>query len=176
MNARGSGPELGPGMLMFGADRRVESFTGSAVPWLSELGFQGSPAEDPLPYALLMIAERARATGEEVTARIIGSSGGWLQAHASPASGGPGRVALILQAATSPSMTLLISATYGLTARERELTELVIEGCKTIEIAERLYISPHTVQGHLKAIFTKTGVRSRRALVAKVHGFRRENR
>jgi DNA-binding CsgD family transcriptional regulator len=91
-----------------------------------------------------------------------------MQLHASPASGEPGRVAIILQAAPAPSIAPLISATYGLTARERELTGLVLKGCKTSEIAERLYISPHTVQGHLKAIFAKTGVRSRRELVARL--------
>jgi DNA-binding CsgD family transcriptional regulator len=89
--------------------------------------------------------------------------------QASAASGPePGRVAIILQGATPSSLTPLIAAAYGLTKRERELTELVLQGFATAEIAARLFISPHTVQEHLKSIFAKAGVRSRRELVGQV--------
>jgi DNA-binding CsgD family transcriptional regulator len=59
-------------------------------------------------------------------------------------------------------------AAYGLTAREQEIARSVLGGLATIEIARTLQISPHTVQQHLKAIFEKTAVSSRRELVAKV--------
>jgi DNA-binding CsgD family transcriptional regulator len=53
---------------------------------------------------------------------------------------------------------------YGLTNRERTITSLVCRGLSTREIAERLHITPNTIQEHLKSIFDKTGVRSRREL------------
>jgi DNA-binding CsgD family transcriptional regulator len=59
-------------------------------------------------------------------------------------------------------------AAYGLTRREREITRLVLRGRSTAMIADELVIAPVTVQQHLKSIFAKTGVRSRRDLVCTV--------
>ena len=48
------------------------------------------------------------------------------------------------------------------------LTRLVARGLRTDAIAARLYLSPWTVQDHLKAIFEKVGVTTRGELVARV--------
>jgi len=48
-----------------------------------------------------------------------------------------------------------------LTAREREILDLVASGATNQEIADRLFISEKTVRNHLTAIFDKIGVSSR---------------
>ncbi|MET8981409.1 AAA family ATPase [Streptomyces sp. NPDC004539] len=52
-----------------------------------------------------------------------------------------------------------------LTLREREVAELAGEGLKTRDIAERLLVSPRTVDVHLTRIYSKLGVNTRAALV-----------
>ncbi|MFN2629462.1 MAG: response regulator transcription factor [Gaiellaceae bacterium] len=46
------------------------------------------------------------------------------------------------------------------------MTGLVCQGLSTTEIAGQLHVTTNTVQDHLNSIFTKTGTRSRRELLA----------
>jgi len=57
---------------------------------------------------------------------------------------------------------------YGITDREREIIEKVIEGKSNSTIASELVISLATVKTHLHNIYTKVGVESRFDLLAKV--------
>ena len=54
----------------------------------------------------------------------------------------------------------------SLTRREAELLELLAAGCRHSEAAQRLGVSPHTVNSHAKNIYRKLGVRSAVAAVA----------
>jgi DNA-binding NarL/FixJ family response regulator len=55
-----------------------------------------------------------------------------------------------------------------LTAREREILELVAEGRTNAQIAERLWVSPGTVRKHLDNVYAKLGVHTRTAAAAFV--------
>ena len=62
--------------------------------------------------------------------------------------------------------------TDGLTQREVEILGLIAQGLTNPEIAERLFLSNHTVKTHINRIFAKTGSRDRVAAIsyAQRHG------
>jgi DNA-binding CsgD family transcriptional regulator len=100
---------------------------------------------------------------------VLSRSGRWIVLHGAPlVSDGRRRIAVIVEPAHPARIAPLLMAAYGMTEREQEVTRLVLQGDSTAQIADRLSVSPHTVQEHLKSIFEKTGVRSRRELVGKV--------
>jgi DNA-binding CsgD family transcriptional regulator len=165
-----------PGLIVLDGDWEVESLTPGVERWLAELPDGEWEAAGKLPAAVLAVAGRALRSaespdspGEVALARVLSRSGTWIVLHgASLISDGRRRVAVIVEPAHPARITPLLMAAYSLTEREQEVTRLVLQGDSTTQIAERLVVSPHTVQEHLKSIFEKTGVRSRRDLVGKV--------
>jgi DNA-binding CsgD family transcriptional regulator len=75
---------------------------------------------------------------------------------------------VIIEEARPAEIAPLIMGAHGLSPREARITSLVLPGLSTKEISSELYLSPYTVQDHLKAIFAKFGVRSRREVVAAI--------
>ena len=49
----------------------------------------------------------------------------------------------------------------AMTAAELAVARLVAEGLTNREVAERLFVSPHTVNSHLRHVFSKLGINSR---------------
>jgi DNA-binding NarL/FixJ family response regulator len=54
----------------------------------------------------------------------------------------------------------------GLTPTQAEVAELAATGLTNRQIADRLFMSPHTVEAHLSAAYRALGIRSRRELIA----------
>lgn len=57
---------------------------------------------------------------------------------------------------------------YGLTAREKEVLQLLVDGLSKKSISEKLFLSFHTVDTHLRNIYAKLQVNSRSGAIAKV--------
>jgi DNA-binding CsgD family transcriptional regulator len=164
-----------PGLVVLSEQGEVESMTPGVDAWLSDLP-DGDLDAGRLPSSVHAVAGRALRTadgvdepGEVALARVLSHSGTWVVLHGTSLVGTASRrVAVIVEPAHPARIAPLLMSAYGLTEREQEVTRLVLRGDSTIQIAERLVVSPHTVQEHLKKIFEKTGVRSRRDLVGKV--------
>lgn len=59
---------------------------------------------------------------------------------------------------------------YGITKREAEVALLVARGLSNDDIADALFLSPHTARRHTANLFEKLGVNSRKALALKFLG------
>jgi DNA-binding CsgD family transcriptional regulator len=168
------GPDA-PGMIVLGPGWRPESISPGVEEWLRDLP-DGNWAASRLPTAVLSVAGRAARSAtsagdpaEVAVARVLTRSGRWVVLHGVPlATVDNQRVAVIVEPAHPSRIAPLLMSAYGLTQREQQLTRLVLQGFSTVDIADRLVISLHTVQSHLRNVFTKTGVRTRRDLVTKI--------
>ncbi|WP_242902796.1 helix-turn-helix domain-containing protein [Actinomadura terrae] len=182
--ARPSGPEPlpdapGPGLVLFDLSGEATSINAEAREHLARVPDGPSvPSALGVRLPIWVIGTALQATaiargrdrgGARVRVRTV--EGRWLVCHASAltgADGRPGPVALVIEPAAASDLVVIVAEAYELTPRELEITGQVARGLSTGEIAERLFISPHTVRDHLKTVFEKTGVSSRGELVARL--------
>jgi DNA-binding CsgD family transcriptional regulator len=158
-----------PGLILLAPDNSMIGKNPAAEQWLQELNWLES-GETPVEiHSLAARLRRADPLTDLAPLRVRTRSGRWIILQASWISGEDRAVvAVIIQAATSEEIAPIVMSAYGLSDQERAVSGLVFQGNSTRAISDRLHIAEHTVQDHLKSIFDKTGVRSRRDLVATV--------
>ncbi|MFI8520314.1 AAA family ATPase [Streptomyces sp. NPDC085481] len=123
-------------------------------------------------HTLLLGAPAARAAGDEDgaaamwrRARRLAEAGGArllvdLADRTRTAALGPGPEATAAPEADGPLAAL--------TPREREISALVAEGLTNQAVADRLCLSPRTVESHVARVYRKTGVMTRAGLASLV--------
>ena len=108
------------------------------------------------------------------TTRVLLISGiGWISPQAAKAAGASGFVSKDWSADEVAMAVRMVGkgmTVFGrqeeapatpLSDREREVLTLIASGATNREIAERLYLSPHTVKEHASAVYRKLGVKNR---------------
>jgi predicted ATPase/DNA-binding CsgD family transcriptional regulator len=71
-----------------------------------------------------------------------------------------------LSSGRSARVTTRVKPAFGVTSRELEVLQLLVAGHSDRQIADALFISHRTAQGHVASIFNKLGVNSRAAATA----------
>ncbi len=118
------------------------------------------------------LCEALREVSPKTRVLLI-SGAGWISPEAAKAAGACGFVSKDWSAEevanavrmVGRGMTVFARQTEGpatpLSPREREVLELIGGGATNREIAERLFLSPHTIKDHTTALYRKLGVRNR---------------
>jgi DNA-binding CsgD family transcriptional regulator len=167
----------GPGLVILDDDLAVTSINDEAEQWMEELldpawmdlGTGSLPAAVFAAAVALDRVDEPAATAPH-TIRLRASNGQWLTVHASRLRGAGGHTAVVLEAARPADVASLYLDALGLTPAQTRVASLVLQGRSTQQIVNELRISSHTVQEHLRAVFDKVGVASRRELVAHLLG------
>lgn len=154
---------LTPGVVGFDAQVRLVSATA-----------EGSQLMALMPgdaTSTLYAVAASAGLRDRASARVRLLDGRWLLLHGGRMHGAvndSSEVTVSLTPAGQGDLASILLRLHALSARQREVAELLMKGPRTEEIAAQLYISPHTLRDHIKAIFAKLGVQGRPELMALV--------
>jgi DNA-binding CsgD family transcriptional regulator len=166
-------PPRPPGVLVIDQSLHPVSWTSTAWEWLR--GFPGAGMYERagiLPTAVYSVAGRViSGRAEPAVMRLRTPAGRWVTVDGEPLQGEEaGRVAVTIRVSTPQEVLDMLTRICALSPRETELVSLLATGLQTRELASQLFISPYTVKDHLKTVFAKVGVRSRRELISVIMG------
>jgi DNA-binding CsgD family transcriptional regulator len=163
-----------PGIVILDHNWKPVSWTVAARAWIDALpGARFLAQLGMLPsvvYPAAAVAQsEASPAGAHAILRTVDAR--WVVVEAARLEGRDDRqTAITLRSASATEIFELLCRGYAFTRRERQVVAALAAGLDTRALAQRLFISPHTVQDHLKAVFDKVGVHSRRELLATFRG------
>jgi DNA-binding CsgD family transcriptional regulator len=127
--------------------------------------------------SLAAIAAMARlgVTVQRLEGRTITSARGPYQLHGiyighNLFGGGPSVLVSMVPPPTDLCSTEQLGARFPLTRAQARVARLLAHGLRNGEIAERLYLSEHTVRHHIEQIRSKVGGHTRSAMAARLRG------
>jgi DNA-binding CsgD family transcriptional regulator len=167
LRAGRSGQE-GPATAVVGPGYELESATPAALDYLDRLGWEHPGGDAMISPTAAIAASLQHSAQQSVALRCRTCDGQWVVVRAGAFAGErpPRRVVVTIEPAQLPQIASLTALAHGLTRRESEVLAHVLAGGSRDEVARSLFLSPYTVQDHLKSIYSKTGTSSRRDLVA----------
>lgn len=165
----GTVKRTGPIVLMLSADLSVRAQTAETERYLRVL-VPPSDERRAVPAAAYnvgaqLLAVEAGVDDHQPVARVHFAASTWLTLRAARLDDG---IAISIEMSSPDERLDLFRRAAALTAREGEVLALVAAGADTRRVAQRMFVSEHTVQDHLKSVFAKTGTHSRRELLARV--------
>ena len=183
-------PHRGPAVLVLSPDLTVKAQTAETEEYLRTLV---PPEGDRLPVpagaynvAAQLLAIEAGLDEHPPSARVHLGGGVWVTLRAARAGDAESHhasdhhvgsdcvsdhdIAVTIERTSPAERRDLFARTHALSPRERELVEHLARGADTHTSARAMFLSEHTVQDHVKSIFTKTDTHSRRALVIRLTG------
>lgn len=158
-----TGPVDGPAILVFEGGE-LASATADGRRFLDAIASLDRGAEGH-PLVVRAVA-RAASAGSTVSQRAWVPGFGLVTLRGAPLT--PGNAVIAIEPSRPAEILTMVADALALTARERDVVDGVLRGLSTKEIAQSLCLSPYTVQDHLKSIFEKASVDSRRELVADI--------
>lgn len=161
---------LSPDLLVKSQTAETERYLHTLVP--SGLERRAVPA-GAYNVGAQLLAYEAGVDAHSPQARVHLEHGLWITlAAARMAAPHPGGsdIAVTIEVASAAQRIDLFGRSHGLSPREAGLLAALARGPSTRELANQLHLTQNTVQDHFKSIFAKTGIQSRRELVARVLG------
>jgi DNA-binding CsgD family transcriptional regulator len=91
--------------------------------------------------------------------------------HKNGSAPSAGLLIVMLERKSNEAVTIAeISKRFGLTAREQETVQFLLEGFTSKEIAQRMTISPNTVKAFIRLVMVKMSVSTRSGIIGKIVG------
>jgi DNA-binding CsgD family transcriptional regulator len=168
---------LGPVVLLLSPDLDVRAQTQQTREYLRLLVPPDSD-QDPIPAGAYnvgaqLLAREMGVDSQPALARVHFADGIWLTLRAARLDTMPddqSDIAVGIEIASATDRLRVFSRAYGLSERENELLLRLAAGADTRTAASMMFVSEHTVQDYLKAVFSKTESHSRRTLLARALG------